>query len=52
MYIKNGFDFARHTDFEGLNNGLVIIDVRLKSTWRIIGVSRIFNPQGAVTLIN
>ena len=49
MYICNGVKYTRQTDLEGINCGLVIIDVHLKSTVRLIGVYRVFNPPGNVS---
>ena len=49
LYIKNGINYSRRSDLEGLNNGLIIIDVLLKSKYRIFGVYRVFNPPGAIT---
>ena len=36
-------------NLEGRNNGLNILDVQLKSRYRIIALYRIFNPPGIVT---
>ena len=52
LYIKNGIDYSRRSDLEGLNNGLIIIDVHLKSKYRIIGVYRVFNPPGAINCLS
>ena len=49
MYIKNGVDYSRKDELEGLGNGLIIVDVKLHTTIRIIGLYRIFNPPGNVT---
>ena len=50
MTIKYKFkDWSRPTDLDGQNSGLVVIDVVLQSTVRIIGVYRVFNPPGNVT---
>ena len=49
IYIKNIIKYIRRSDLEGQNSGLVIIDVELQSTVRIIGVYRAFNPPGNVT---
>ena len=38
MYVKNGINFVRKTELEGEGNGLLIIDVKLESTWRLIGL--------------
>ena len=51
MYVKNGINYVRRDDLEGHGNGLVVIDVKLKSTWRLIGVYRIFNPPDLNKLI-
>ena len=49
MYIKNGVDYSRKDELEGLGNGLIIVDVKLQTSIRIIGLYRIFNPPGNVT---
>ena len=42
IYVKNGIRFTRKIELEGMNSGLVIIDVHLQSTIRVIGVYRVF----------
>ena len=52
MYIKDGINYTRRSELEGANNGLIVIDVKLKFNYRIIGVYRIFNPQAGITQRN
>ena len=49
MYIKDDISYTRQTDLEANNSGLVIIDVKLKTLTRIVGVYRVFNPPGGQT---
>ena len=49
MYIRNEIDYNRKEELEGNGSGLVIIDVKLDNTVRIIGLYRVFNPPGNVT---
>ena len=49
MYIKNEIKYTRKIELEGLDSGLVIIDLQLQTCTRLIGVYRIFNPPGNVT---
>ena len=49
IYLRNGLDYSRKTELEGVNSGLVIVDVKLKSLVRIIGVYRVFSPPGEVS---
>ena len=49
IYIRNGINYIRRSELEGQNNGLIIIDVQLKSCFRIIGLYRVFNPPGIIT---
>ena len=35
--------------FEGTGNGIIIVDLKLKSVHRIINVYRVFNPTGQVS---
>ena len=43
-YIKQGIDYVRRPDLEGIDNHLVIIDVNLDKSYRIINLYRSFNP--------
>ena len=49
VYIRNGINYIRQNELEGLNNGLVIIDVQLQTPVQIICLYRIFNPPGNFT---
>ena len=49
VYIRNGMNYTRQSELEGLNNGLVIVDVKLQIPFRIICVYRVFNPPGNFT---
>ena len=49
LYIRNGINYSRRSEFEGINRGLIVLDVKLKSSYMIIGVYRIFNPPGVTT---
>ena len=37
IYVKNGIDFVR-------NNGMIILDINMKSKYRLINLYRSFNP--------
>ena len=52
IYVKNGIEYLRRNELEGLNNGLVIIDLNLKINYRLINVYRIFNPTDGRTQRN
>ena len=41
FYIKDDITYTRQIALEGENNGLIIIDVKLKSLTRIIGLYRV-----------
>ena len=47
IYIKQGIPFTRRPELEGVNNGLVIIDLILKTNYRIINLYRSFNPPNS-----
>ena len=50
IYIKNGIEYKRQYELEGVNAHLVIIDITdKKSTFRLINIYRSFNPQGEQT---
>ena len=47
VYIKNGINYIRKKELEGLNNGLVVIDVKLHYTVRI----KILNQNTVFSLL-
>ena len=49
MFIKDGIKFTRRNELEGIDSGLVIVDLELSSKVRIIGVYRVFNPHGQIS---
>ena len=49
VYIKESMKFTRRSDLEGVDNGLVILDVELKVKYRVVNVYRIFKPMNWVT---
>ena len=42
--IKNGINYERRIDLEGIDSHLVIIDVNLSKKYRIVNIYRTFNP--------
>ena len=49
IYVKNGTHYKRREALEGINSGLIIIDLKLKEDYRIISICRSFNPPGGET---
>ena len=47
-YIKQGIDYLRRMDLEGIDNHVVIIDVSLDKSYRIINLYRSFNPPNGL----
>ncbi len=47
-FINFGLDYIRRRDLEGVNNHVVIIDVRSSKSFRLINVYRPFNPRNNV----
>ena len=48
-FIKNGINYERRLDLEGINNHLVIIDVNMIKSYRIINIYITFNPPNNET---
>ena len=48
-FIKNGIDYERRGDLEGIDNHLVIIDFNVSNPYRAINIYRSFNPPNAKT---
>ena len=46
--ISSGLDYIRRRDLEGINNHLIVIDVRSSKSFRLINVYRPFNPRNNV----
>ena len=46
IYVKNGINYERRTDLEQRNNGIVILDINVKTKFRLINLYRSFNPTG------
>ena len=44
IYVKNGIDYVRRADLELRNNGMIILDINMKSKYRLINLYRSFNP--------
>ena len=44
IYVKNGIDYVRRADLELRNNGMIILDIKMKSKYRLINLYRSFNP--------
>ena len=42
--MKNGIDYVRRADLELRNNGMIILDINMKSKYRLINLYRSFNP--------
>ena len=42
--MKNGIDYVRRADLELRNNGMIILDIKMKSKYRLINLYRSFNP--------
>ena len=49
LYVKNGTIYTRKEALEGVNAGLIILDLKLKIDYRIISIYRSFNPPGVET---
>ena len=43
--IKNGINYERRVDLEGIDSHLVIIDLNMSKKYRIVNIYRTFNPQ-------
>jgi exonuclease III len=48
-FIKNGVDYERRSDLEGIDNHLVIIDFNVSHSYRAINIYRSFNPPNNET---
>ena len=45
IYIKNGINYVRRTELEGIDSHLVIVDIKVETQFRLINLYRSFNPQ-------
>ena len=50
--IKNNIEYVRRTDLEIEDFGIIIIDIKIPYTCRIVNVYRSFNPQNGLTPLN
>ena len=50
--IKNNIEYVRRTDLEIEDFGIIIIDIKIPYTYRIVNVYRSFNPQNGLTPLN
>ena len=48
-FIKNGVNYEKRLDLEGVDSHLAIIDVNMLKSYRIINVYRTFNPPNNET---
>ena len=48
IYVKNEIKHVRRLDLEQRNCGLVIVEINMKSSYRLINVYRSFNPHGNI----
>ena len=44
IYVKYGINYVRRADLELRNNGMIILDINMKSKYRLINLYRSFNP--------
>ena len=49
FYIRNGIKYSRRMELEGINSGMIVLDLDLQKKYRMIGIYRVFNPPGATT---
>ena len=48
IYVAEGVKYVRRQDLEGTNSNMIIMDIKLNKTLRIINMYRSFNPQNNV----
>ena len=48
IYVADGLKYTRKLNLEGKNSNMIVIDVEMKKSLRIINVYRSFNPQNNV----
>ena len=51
-YVKSSVSYVRRNDLEGQDSHLLILDIKTKSTTRIINIYRTFNPLGEESPLN
>ena len=50
-YISK-INYKRRCDLEGINNGMTIMDIELKKSFRLINLYRSFNPTNGLSAKN